>query len=251
MKRLLSVLSLSLAAVVPASALIVAGNGATGFGGPIGGGSLEITDDGVNVTFTVTRGTDNFNDALVFYFDSVSGGVASLATSGDVGNPFVGRRAITNEFGSGVTFPSGFNSDFAFALRVNGSSSNHLFQTNSNNPEALIFVATSTVSNFGNVSASSYSFVLPVTSLGLTANSGASFAIVTTYLNPNDGAGSDSSFRSNEAFAASLGGSNVGFDNITFPAGSVINYTIIPEPSTYAALFGLVVLGFAALRRRR
>lgn len=37
------------------------------------------------------------------------------------------------------------------------------------------------------------------------------------------------------------GGSTVGFDNVG----------VIPEPSTYAALFGLLTLGFVAWRRRR
>jgi hypothetical protein len=40
-------------------------------------------------------------------------------------------------------------------------------------------------------------------------------------------------------------GGSVTFDNLTFQAAA------IPEPSTYAALFGATVLGFAAWRRRR
>ncbi|MCD8481503.1 MAG: PEP-CTERM sorting domain-containing protein [Verrucomicrobia bacterium] len=33
--------------------------------------------------------------------------------------------------------------------------------------------------------------------------------------------------------------------------GGINNLTVIPEPSTYAAIFGLVMLGFVAWRRRR
>ncbi|MCD8483288.1 MAG: PEP-CTERM sorting domain-containing protein [Verrucomicrobia bacterium] len=41
----------------------------------------------------------------------------------------------------------------------------------------------------------------------------------------------------------SINGSNVEIDNISL--------TAIPEPSTYAAIFGALALGFIVLRRRR
>jgi hypothetical protein len=228
------------------AAITVNGNTNTGFGGVVGNGSLNVSDDGTNLTFTFNRGTDNFNDFLVIYFDSVTGGATSLPTSGDVGDPFSGRRAIVNEFGSGITFPTLFDSDFAFALRSNGSFSNHLFTTPSGaNANTLDFVNTYAVSNFGSNSASAYSWSIPVTALGLTPNSGETFEFVTTYLNPLGGAGNDATFRSNEAFGYSMGGANPGFDSVTVP--SSISYTIIPEPS--AALLG--GLGFLALLRRR
>ncbi|MCB1134390.1 MAG: hypothetical protein KDN05_24965 [Verrucomicrobiae bacterium] len=111
------------------AALTINGNGNSGFGGVVGNGSLSVTDDGTNLTFTFTRGTSSFNDTLVIYFDTTVGGATALPTSGEIGSPFVGRRAIVNEYGSGFTFSSGFGSDFAFALKANGSASNHLFTT--------------------------------------------------------------------------------------------------------------------------
>ena len=229
------------------AAITINGNTNTGFGGPVGTGSLSITDNGSLLTFTYNRGTGAFNDFLVIYFDSTAGGAASLPTSGEIGSPFAGRRAVVNEFGSGMTFPSLFNSDFAFALKANGSTSNHMFTTSSGaNANTIGFVNTYSVSNFGNTTASSYSWSIPVTDLGLTANSGATFKLVTTYLNPNGGAGSDASFRSDEAFGYSIGGGNPGFNNFTAP--SAVSYTIVPEPSA-ALLGGLGVLGL--LRRRR
>lgn len=228
------------------AALTIPGNGNNGFGGAVGGGSLAVTDDGVNLSFTFTRGSGgNFNDTLVIYFDTVSGGATALPTSGEIGSPFVGRRAIVNEFGSGFTFSSGFGSDFAFALKASGSASNHLFTTPSGaNANTLGFVSTHTVSNFGSASAATYQWTIPVTNLGLTANSGATFRLITTYLNPNGGDGSDASFRSNEAFGYSMG-SNPGFSGFTAP--SAVSYTIVPEPG--AAWIGLI--GSSLLLRRR
>jgi hypothetical protein len=224
-----------------------AGNGRSGFGGVVGNGSLTITDNGTTLNFTFTRGSDNFNDFLVLYFDTTAGGAASLPTSGEIGSPFDGRRAVVNEFGSGLTFPTPFTSDYAFALKANGSVSNHLFSTPSgSNANTIGFVNTYTVGNFGTNNASSYTWSIPVSELGLTPNSGATFQFVTTYLNPNGGAGSDASFRSNEAFGHDPGATNTGFDDYSFP--STLSYTIIPEPSA-ALLGGLGVL--ALLRRRR
>ena len=53
------------------------GNGNTGFGGAVGTSSLQVVSlaDGT-LNFTWTRGTGNFNDALVLYIDSTSGGFA-------------------------------------------------------------------------------------------------------------------------------------------------------------------------------
>ena len=83
------------------------GNTRTGFGGPVGAGSLDFSDDGTNLTVSFTRG-------------------------------------------SGLTFNTDFDSDFAFALKANSSVSNHMFTTPSGaDANSLVFVNTYTVSNFG------------------------------------------------------------------------------------------------------
>ena len=203
-----------------------------------------MTDDGVNLSFTFTRGSGSFNDFLVIYFDSTTGGATSLPATGEVGSPFSGRRAISNEYGSGVSFSGGFASDFAFALKTNGSTSNHLFTTPSGaNANTLGFVATAAVTNFGNATAATYSWSISLASLGL--NAGDSVDFVTTYLNPNDGGGADASFRSNESFVTDLGTTNPGYSGVTF--SSFQTYTTVPEPA--AALLGS--LGLLGLLRRR
>jgi hypothetical protein len=43
----------------------------------------------------------------------------------------------------------------------------------------------------------------------------------------------------------------VGYENPTNPSGAVAVFTVIPEPSTYAALAGIAALALVAFRRRR
>src|SRR3954464_10136640 len=58
-----------------ADAALYTGNGATGFGGPIGGASMTVTDDGLgNINFTLNSGSFSGN-ALVLYLDTKAGGV--------------------------------------------------------------------------------------------------------------------------------------------------------------------------------
>lgn len=228
-----------------ADAALYLGNGRTGFGGAVGGGSLEITDDGTNLFFTFTRGGGNFSDTLVLYFDTNPGGATAYPSSGEVGSPFVGRRAIVNEFGSGITFGSSFGSDFAFSLKAAGSASNHLFTTPSGaNANTLGFITTAAVSNFGNAAAATYTWTIAMADLGV--NPGESFDFVTTYLNPNGGSGSDASFRSNEAFVYDFGAASPGFSGVT--ANTPLSYTTTPEPGVaFLGSLGVLLL----LRRRK
>lgn len=232
--------------VASADAALYLGNGQTGFGGPVGGGSLQITDDGTNLFFTFTRGTGgSFNDTLVLYFDTNPGGATAYGASGEIGSPFVGRRAVVNEFGSGITFGGGFASDFAFALKANGSASNHLFTTPSGaNANTIGFITTAAVTNFGNAAASSYSWTIAMSDLGVAP--GDTFNFVSTYLNPNGGSGSDASFRSNEAFVYDFGAATPGFAGVT--VNSSQSYTATPEPGVaFLGSLGVLLL----LRRRK
>ena len=241
------------AALSPAATFI--GNGNSGFGGVLGTGSITVTDDGSNLNFTFTKGAASFSDYLVLYFDApgATAGATILDTSGEIGSPFNGRRAIVNEFGSGISaMPSGFTASHAFALKTSGSESNHLFSiaNNSTNANGLSFVSTNTVTNFGNANASSYSWSIPFSAFGLTQSVSANDTIkfFATYLNPNSGAGSDASFRSNEGLTGeNMGGSNIAFNDYSFTQS--FSYTVTPEPSR--AIFAAMGLFGVFFRRRR
>src|SRR5881275_2250537 len=105
------------------------GNGNSGFGGPIGLGSLTLTDNGTTVFGTVNKGPNGFNDVLVLYIDSQAGGFSDTSTLGDNGDGL--RKAISGFDGGNrslMTFASGFNPDYAIALGPQSDSFGGLWQ---------------------------------------------------------------------------------------------------------------------------
>src|SRR5262245_59111168 len=74
-------------------AAIYPGNGATGFGGPVGTGSLTINDSLAGMTITLNRGAGSLNDDLVLYLNTQPGGFVDNSTFFD--NADGGRTAIS------------------------------------------------------------------------------------------------------------------------------------------------------------
>src|SRR6266478_4972155 len=76
-----------LAVAASVQAAVYPGNGNTGFGGPIGQGSLTLNDDGTTISGTFSKGPNGFNDVLVLYIDTGANsgilGTANLTDSGD------------------------------------------------------------------------------------------------------------------------------------------------------------------------
>ena len=232
------------------------GNGNTGFGGAVGTSSLQVVSlaDGT-LNFTWTRGTGNFNDALVLYIDSTSGGFADTLGFNDQADPL--RQAISGASGgttgidantrSTVTFNTGFTANYAFAADTGFGG---LWTLASGGNNSLIFNTATGFAPTGSATAATYSWSFNASSIGLTANSGESFKFVGTYLN------SGNSFRANEALGFNIAGGNPGAGGIgSYPntiASSEFTFQTIPEPSTYA-LLGLAATGLGAhvLRRRR
>src|SRR2546428_5373071 len=98
---------------------IYPGNGATGFGGPVGTGNLAVTDTATSLTVTMNRGAGAMNDVLVVYLDTQPGGFNDTSTFSDNGDG--GREAISganngNPSRTLVTFPAGFGADYAMAI---------------------------------------------------------------------------------------------------------------------------------------
>ncbi len=188
----------------PAGAAVFPGNNATGFGGPVGQGSLTLSDDGTTLTGTFTKGAAAFNDNLVLYIDSQSGGFSS--TSGFADDADALRRAISGiDSGaanrSTLTFPAGFTADYAIALGPSSASFGGVWSLANGGANSLGYIASVNVTPVGTANAATYTFSLPVSQLGLTANSGASFRILGTYI-------SSTGFRSDEAVPGNVSGAS-------------------------------------------
>lgn len=217
------------------------GNGKTGFGGPIGLGSLSLSDDGTTISGTVTKGPNPFYDILVIYVDSVSGGFGSTAGFFDANDEL---RAGISGFDGGanrstLTFASGFNPDYAIALKPTSPSNfGGLWQLANGGPISLNFISTVNLNPTANNLSSTYNFSLNVTQVGLAPNSGATFGVFGTFV-------SGTGYRSDEAVAGDDTGTQ-GWNPFLQTAFST--YTIVPEPSVMVLL---VVGGLALCIRRR
>ena len=249
-----------------ANAAVYAGNGGTGFGGPVGTGSLSVTDNGSgSITFAFTPGTvhptlDGNN--LVVYLSTGATGLSNTSTltdDGDNGGTAktidAGRESISGyNDGSAaqgspqnppsrteIAFPTGFAATYAisFANAYDG-----LFQLPTDGSGGLTYVdGTAPVNNVNTLT-------IPLSELGLTQGQSVSF--VGTDI---DGT---SAYRSNEAIGAAQlstnpgvdlsANGNPGFNNlITFTSADTYTTTAVPEPTGIAALS----LGAAMLFKRR
>jgi hypothetical protein len=217
------------------------GNGASGFGGTLGNGSLVIGADGAgNVTFTLNPSGGFSGNAVVVYIDSVAGGVNNTSTftdNGDVGRESISAANSGNPSRVNISFPTGFGADYALEFE--------------NNTYMGLFNL-STPSNFGYVTGAAptsggpYTVTFPLSSLGLSTGQGFTFDadLIST-----------SAYGSNETIGASVttgdpSGSapNAGFNgSIAFTTADTFT-TAVPEPASV----GLVaVAGLLAVRRRR
>ncbi|MFM7184871.1 MAG: hypothetical protein ACKO4Z_08895 [Planctomycetota bacterium] len=218
-----------------------AGNGNTSFGGAVGNGSLEVTNDASGaLNFTYTRGSSNFNNAIVIYIDSGTGGATTTSGFTDTADGL--RRAISGLDGSNrsaLNFAAGFGADYAVALNDGFAGLWSL-----SNPANFPFVASANLSPTGQTNAT-YAFGITAGNIGLTPNSGQSFSLFTSYI-------SETAFRSVETFGASFTGSpSAGWN--TFDAASSNSFVLVPEPSS-AVICGAACLGLATrslLRSRR
>ena len=239
---------------IPALALCVAtlcfstdaatysGNGNGGFGGPIGLGSLTLTDNGTTVSGTVNKGPNGFNDVLVIYIDSLGGGFANTSGFGDGADGL--RKAISGFDGAAnrslMTF-NGMLPDYAIALGPSSDNFGGLWQLTNGGANSLNFVSSVNLNPTGNNNSPAYTFDFNLSQIGITPNSGATFALFGTYI-------SNTGFRSDETLPGNAAGSQ-GYN--PFIQTALASYTIVPEPSTLSLLgMGVMAVLFGSRRRK-
>ncbi|MEM5563975.1 lamin tail domain-containing protein [Psychroserpens sp. AS72] len=165
------------------------GNGLNGFGGVLGNGTLEVCAvSGTTIDFTYTRGTDDFNDYMVIYIDSQSGGITDTANLTDTGDD--GRKAISGFDGtnrSTLSFPPGFEPDFAISMNNNFAGLFEIVESGSHT-----FIQDAVLSPTATNNAATYTFNIDFANINSSPNA-ESLNVLATYLNPSG------AFRSNEA----------------------------------------------------
>ena len=242
-KIMLRALALSVAVIsFTAGAATYSGNGNTGFGGPIGQGSLTLSDDGTTVSGTVNKGPNGFNDVLVLYLDSMAGGFADTSGFADGADGL--RRAISGFDGGNnrslMTF-NGMLPDYAIALGPTSDSFGGLWQLANGGANSLNFVSSVDLVPIGDGNSGTYTFSFNLSQIGITPNTAFTFDLLGTYI-------SNSGYRSDEALPGNVTGTQ-GWN--AFTQTGLGTYSVVPEPSSLSILgagAGLTLLG---LRRRR
>lgn len=220
------------------------GNGGGGFGGPVGNGTLTVSDSGSGIiNFSLATGVPFSGNDLVIYIDSKPGGASDNSTFTDNGDG--GRTAVSGYNNSNtppsralVTFPVGFGADFALSVEPGVFAG--LFDLST--PSNFNFISSANLAGSGT---GPFTFSVTRAQLGLGATD--PFSFVGTLI-------STTAYRSNETIGTSVttpgtpgDAPNAGFTGTQFFATA--DTFAVPEPT------GIVVVGLLGavglLRRRR
>ena len=151
------------------------GNGDSGFGGTVGGSTLNISDDGTTMTFSFSRGGSNLDNIVVIYVDSKSGGFTNTNSFNDTGG--ADRVAISTTNGSRdpeVSFPSGFTADYAITAKNDFAGIFELQATGSHT-----FIDTADLTPNNDSSSATHTFTVDFSQIGITNTD--KFDFVVTY----------------------------------------------------------------------
>ena len=204
----------------PAQATSYSGNGNTGFGGAIGNGTLTLSDDGTNISGTLTVG-GSMNDVLVLYIQTGPGGFTNTSGFNDQGDSC--RQAISGVSASGrslLTFASGFQPNYAIALAPAAAGTGGLWQLANGGNNSLVYLGSVNLVPLNNTGP--YTFSFPAALIGMIPGVRSTIQVFGTYVR-TDG------YRSTEAIAGNLTGAQgwnpftqTAYADYTFDAGAVL-----------------------------
>jgi hypothetical protein len=218
------------------------GNGASGFGGTLGNGSLSLSDSAGNLTATFNPSGGFGGNDVVVYIDSIPGGfsdTSSFSDNGDGGRTAVSAANTGNPSRELITFPTGFKADYA--LEFENNTFIGLFGLAAGGNNSLSYVT-----GTGPASGGPYTVSFPLSDIGLTP--GQSFSFVGDLI-------STTAYGSNETIGSSVtipdtgAAPNAGFNGqVVFSSADSYTTTAVPEPGV-GALF--VAAGSLLMLRNR
>ena len=204
----------------PSRAETYQGNGDTGFGGAIGNGTLTLSDDGTNISGTLTVG-GSLSDVLVLYIQTGPGGFTNTSGFNDQGDGC--RQAISGVSASGrslLTLASGFQPNYAIALAPAAAGTGGLWQLANGGSNSLAYLGSVNLAPLNN--SGPYTFSFPAALIGMIPGVRATIQVFGTYIR-TDG------YRSTEAIAGDLAGvqgwtpfSQTAYADHTFDADAVL-----------------------------
>lgn len=232
-----------------AHATLYNGNGNTSFGGPIGNGSLTLTDNGTTVFGSlVVAGGGLGGNAFVLYLQTPTGASGFSSTVGFNDNADQLRTALSQYNGGGsqsiLNFGGGgFTPNYGIALQPGaGINFGGLWSLANGGANSQNFVSSIGLSPTGSDGAGTYTFSFSLASVGLTA--GQSFNLFGLEV-------STTGFSSAEAIGGTLSGANGYGQTQTVTAFSTYTTTPVPEPATLALVGFSGLATLVAIRRRK
>lgn len=201
------------------------GNGNSGFGGAVGGSSLDVTSDGTNITFKLTKGAGDMNDVVVIYFDTKDGGFATTATFADAADGL--RKAISgytefdNNGGSGraaFNFNSDFTPEYALAFQAYQNGYTGVSLLVELNETSHVFISNPDFQHNDSTTYADYTVSFPASAIGLTS---VNFKFLATYISPTG-------YRSNEAIGDPMTNFSQGWNEYTSASSPLVYDATMP-----------------------
>lgn len=212
-----------------------------GVDGPIGIGTLAMSNNTYTVYAHLVKGMGTFSDNLVIFIDCAPGGYTSTSPFSDKDTALQTAISGLGLSRSTATFAPGFAADYAIALNINHGSEIYKLVTDATGTH-LQFVRSGL--NFvytDNGNHSDYSFQFDWADLGLPNRLTNFFKFESTYI-------SDNGYRSLQSYEGLTG--KEGYDFITFTNYDTYGVQPVPENTTVAlAVFGGLALSVVLGKR--
>lgn len=223
------------------------GNGNTSFGGPIGNGSLTLTDNGITVFGSLTvAGGGLGGNAFVIYLQTPSSASGFGDTSGFNDNGDQLRSALSEYGGVGnkstLNFGGGgYTPNYGIAIQPGaGINFGGLWSLANGGAFSQNFVSSVGISPTGTDAAGVYTFSFSLASVGMTA--GQSFNLFGLEV-------STTGYSSAEVIGGTISGAN-GYGN-TQTVNSFSTYATTPVPEPTSLVLGASGLAMLYVIRRR